>query len=48
MKIKWTFLDERSDLRVNAACKNLREFRKQRIEEAELSALGGATTKEST
>ena len=39
MKIKWTFLDERSDLKVNNACKNLRQARKQRIQQAEDSVL---------
>jgi hypothetical protein len=32
IKIKWTFLDERSDFRVIDACKNLRKARRQRIE----------------
>lgn len=49
IKIKWTFLDERSDFRVNNACKNLKRARRQRIEQAEESALQtDSQTKDST
>lgn len=49
IKIKWTFLDERSDFRVNNACRDLRRARRQRIEQAEESALQtDSHTKEST
>jgi hypothetical protein len=44
----WTFLDERKDLKVHSACRNLRENRKKFIEDAQSQAAGDQTTKDST
>jgi len=46
----WTFLDERKDLKVHTACRNIRENRKKLIEDAESQAVGGGdqTTKDTS
>ena len=49
MKAKgWTFLDERKDLKVQTACRNLRQYKKKLIQDAESQIVGEQTTKDST
>ena len=38
-KIKWTFIDERADIRLGTACRKMRDIRRERIQSAEINAI---------